>query len=54
MHDTRWHVSPQPVCFSDQTACFGIVGGHVYRVVPISTDEWEDKKELFDEKTGRT
>ena len=30
-----------------------VIGGQLYRVPPISTDEWEEKKILFDGKTGR-
>ena len=28
-----------------------VIGGQVCRVPPISTEEWEEQKALFDEKT---
>ena len=36
---TFWQLLPAPV-----------IGGQVYRLPPISTDEWMDKKLLSDEK----
>ena len=29
-----------------------MIGGQAYRILPISTEEWDEKKDLFDEKTG--
>ena len=37
-----WHVLPGPV-----------VGGQAHRILPISTAEWEEKRALFGEETGR-
>ena len=37
-----WHLLPGAV-----------IGTQVFRVSPISTEEWEEKKDFFDEKTER-
>ena len=37
-----WHLLPGPA-----------VGGQAYRIPPISTAKWKEKRALFDEKTGR-
>ena len=37
-----WHLLNSPV-----------IGGQAYRIPPISKEEWEEKKDLFDENTGR-
>ena len=37
-----WHLLPGPV-----------TGGKVYRIPPITSAEWEEKKAFHDEKTRR-
>ena len=52
-----WHASPAARVFCRKGGrCFWhllrgpVIGGQVYRIPPISTEKWEEKKALLDMK----
>ena len=50
--DPRWRLELSRS--NDVLALAPVIGGQAYRIHPMSTAEWEEKRILVDEKMGRT